>query len=395
MATRTEYQSGIVALTAAGAEAAAFAQAIGDEARPGRFALALLFFSLDACDAENLNAAVSAAAPGLAVIGCSTSGEITPDGIAAGHLLAILLPACHFTVVSATIPRVATAGMDMIAGEVDRLKRRLAEATGARPGQARFALCLIDGMSFAEERVTAALNWALSDIPLIGGSAGDDLRFERTRLISDGRVTDGGAVIVLASTVLPFQIFKTDNFIPTEAKLVVTHSDPERRTVTELNANRAAHEYAAAVGKELGVLAQGGFASHPVVVKVGGEYFCRGVRAINDDGSLVFACAIDDGVVLTLAEARGMVETTRRKLDDLESRLSGIDMVLGFDCAYRRIDAENRQVVRKMSDLYREHHVLGFNTYGEQYQSMHLNQTLTGIAFGRPASAGRLDAAAE
>ena len=133
------------------------------------------------------------------------------------------------------------------------------------------------------------------------------------------------------------------------------------------------------------MLTQGGFASHPVVVKVGGEYFCRGVRGINDDGSLVFACAIDDGVVLTLAEARGMVETTRRKLDELESRLSGIDMVLGFDCAYRRIDAENRQVVRKMSDLYREHHVLGFSTYGEQYQSMHLNQTLTGIAFGRPA----------
>ena len=89
--------------------------------------------------------------PDLAVIGCSTSGEITPEGIAAGHLLAILLPACHFTVVSATIPGVATAGMDTIAGEVDRLKRALG-GHRRRPGHGRFALCLIDGMSFAEER---------------------------------------------------------------------------------------------------------------------------------------------------------------------------------------------------------------------------------------------------
>ena len=27
--------------------------------------------------------------------------------------------------------------------------------------------------------------------------------------------------------------------------------------------------------------------------------------------------------------------------------------------------------------------VVGFHTYGEQYNAMHLNQTLTGIAFGR------------
>ena len=83
-----------------------------------------------------------------------------------------------------------------------------------------------------------------------------------------------------------------------------------------------------------------------------------------------------------------MVETTRRSLDEVSARLGGIDVVLAFDCAYRRVDAENRQVIRKMSELYRAHNVLGFATYGEQYQSMHLNQTLTGIAFGRPRQAG-------
>jgi hypothetical protein len=385
---RTEYGCGMVALAAEGGGAGAFAAAVAAEAQRSGAQFAFLFFSLSGFDPAELCRALTSEAPELAVVGCSTSGEMLPGGIASGHALAILLPARHFTVIAATIDNIAACGMDVIAEEVDRLKLALARRTAGHADHRRFAMCLIDGMSFAEERITAALHWALGDIPLIGGSAGDDLRFERTALISEGRVSNGSAVILLVSTALPFSIFKTDNFIPTEAKLVVTASDPDRRVVSELNGSPAAGEYAAAVGKNIEELRQGGFASFPMVVKVGGELYCRAVRGIDDDGTLVFACAIDDGVVLTLAEARGMVETTRRSLDEVSARLGGTDVVLAFDCAYRRVDAENRQVIRKMSELYRAHNVLGFATYGEQYQSMHLNQTLTGIAFGRPRQAG-------
>ena len=52
-----------------------------------------------------------------------------------------------------------------------------------------------------------------------------------------------------------------------------------------------------------------------------------------------------------------------------------------------RLDAEQHQFARDISQLYRENHVVGFHTYGEQYRSMHVNQTLTGVAIGkRPAS---------
>jgi hypothetical protein len=393
--SRAEYACGITVLTSSEADAEAFARGIADEARRCGAGFAYLFFSMQTFDPHRLNAVMLKHAPGLEVVGCSTSGEITPDGIGEGHALAVLLPAKNFTVASATIENIATSGMDTIVEEVDRLRRTLAEKTRGKTGQDRFAMCLIDGMSFAEEKITAALHWALDDIPLIGGSAGDDLKFEHTVLLSDGKVSDGSAIVMLVSTDVPFSIFKTDNFIPTDAKFVVTASDPERRTVLELNASAAAKEYASAVGKDIAELTQSGFASHPVVVKVGGEFYCRAVRGILDDGSLVFACAIDDGVVLTLAEARGMVETTRAKFEEIEKRLGGIDMVFGFDCAYRRVDAENRQVIRKMSELYQQNHVIGFGTFGEQYQSMHLNQTLTGIAFGLRPKEAVLAAAAE
>jgi hypothetical protein len=380
--SRTEYQSGIVALPSEGGSADQFVRTVAAEAGRREAGFAFLFHSLSAFDTPALAESLAHHAPHLKHAGCTTAGELLPSGISAGEALAILLPRAHFTIVSAMIRNIRATSMDDIAATVEGLKRELAERTGGQPRLGRFALCLIDGMSFAEEAVTAAFHWALDDIPLIGGSAGDDLRFETTTLISNGRVASDCAIILLVATDLPFQVFKTENFEPTGEKLVVTASDPDRRVVHEFNAGKAAEEFASAVGILPAQLTPMSFASHPVVVRVGGEYYCRSIQKVNRDGSLSFFCAIDDGIVLSIAQPKGMVESTRSALKEMDERLGGIDMVLGFDCVLRRLDARNRQVFRDMSELYRANKVIGFGTYGEQYRSMHLNQTLTGIAFG-------------
>ena len=382
MRSCAEYACGIAAVPFAGGTVDAFAAAVAEEARRHEAGFAFLFHSLSAFDTKALAVAIHKHAPGLPHAGCTTAGELLPTGISDGQALAILLPRDRFTIVSAMIDNIRSTSMDGIAATVERLKRELVGRTAGRPGLGRFALCLIDGMSFAEEAVTAAFHWALDDIPLIGGSAGDDLRFETTTLISNGRVASDCAIILLVATDVPFQVFKTENFVPTGEKLVVTASDPDRRIVREFNAGKAAEEFAAAVGIMPEQLTPTSLASHPVVVKVGGEYYCRSIQKVNADGSLSFFCAIDDGIVLSIAEPLGMVESTRNALRDIRERLGGIDMVLAFDCVLRRLDARNRQVFRNMSELYSANNVIGFGTYGEQYRSMHLNQTLTGIAFG-------------
>ena len=53
-------------------------------------------------------------------------------------------------------------------------------------------------------------------MPLIGGSAGDDLKFETTTLICDGIVDSDCAVVILVATDVPFHVFKTENFVPTD-----------------------------------------------------------------------------------------------------------------------------------------------------------------------------------
>jgi hypothetical protein len=383
----TRYASGLSALTTDEPDPNAFARAVAVEAAAVDAGFALLFFSQSLVDAAALAQALKVHAPSLAYAGCSTAGEITPQGLEEGHILALLLPSASFSIVSTMVENLSSSGMDGITGEVVALRRLLSGRAGQERAKSVFALCFIDGLSYAEEAVTSAIHWGLDDIPLIGGSAGDDLKFETTSLISNGKVTSDSAIIVLVATEIPFHVFKTDNFIPTDEKLVVTASDPDHRVVREFNATNAAEEYAASVGILPQTLTPLSFASHPVVVKVGGEYYCRSIQRMHPDGSLSFFCAIDDGVVLSIAQPKNMVEATRSALQDVEHRLGGIDMILGFDCVLRRLDARNRQVFRDISELYRTNKVIGFGTYGEQYRSMHLNQTFTGIAFGERQAA--------
>jgi hypothetical protein len=105
---------------------------------------------------------------------------------------------------------------------------------------------------------------------------------------------------------------------------------------------------------------------------------------MNPDGSLSFFCAIDVGLVLTVARPTDLAEATEAKLAEVDKLLSGTQLILGFDCILRRLDAENRQMGNRMETIYKRHKIVGFHTYGEQYNAMHLNQTLTGIAFGAP-----------
>ncbi|RUX97142.1 FIST signal transduction protein [Mesorhizobium sp. M7D.F.Ca.US.004.01.2.1] len=385
--SRTRYACGLSALTTDEPDMEAFARAIALEAAAIDAGFALLFFSQSLVEASALSQALMTHAPALHHAGCSTAGEITPQGLEDGHVLAMLLPSAAFTAVSVMVDNLSSSGMDRITSEVEALRRSLRMRLGCDRTKGTFALCFIDGLSYAEEAVSSAIHWGLDDIPLLGGSAGDDLKFETTRLISNGKVTSDSAIIVLIATEIPFHVFKTDNFVPTDEKLVVTASDPDHRIVREFNATNAAEEYAASVGIIPQTLTPLSFASHPVVVKVGGEYYCRSIQKMHPDGSLSFFCAIDDGVVLSIAQPKDMVEATRVALRDVEERLGGIDMILGFDCVLRRLDARNRQVFRDISELYRVNNVIGFGTYGEQYRSMHLNQTFTGIAFGERQAA--------
>jgi hypothetical protein len=342
----------------------------------------IAFFAMEH-DPQALADALSEAFPGVPVSGCSTAGEIGPAGMMEGGVMLIAFPRNGFRVHTDLICDIDRFGVERATDTVRRLKSQIATQPERLDKGNVFALLLVDGLSNIEESIVAAIHWAIDDIQLIGGSAGDSLAFERTAMIHNGRVAQRAAILMMIESDYPFCVFKTQNFEPTPIKLVVTAADAKNRIVHELNGELASREYAAAIGLLPNDLGPFSFASYPLVVKVGGDYYCRSIRNMNPDGSLSFFCAIDEGLVLTVARPQDMLRSTARVLEDIDAKLGGIDLVVGFDCILRRLDAETRQIRHQMDDLYQKYSVVGFHTYGEQFNAMHLNQTLTGIAFGQ------------
>ncbi len=351
--------------------------------RPPADALAgLLVFVSSQYEASGFAAELSALLPGVAIYGCTTSGELTPQGWSEGKIVAVGFLRADFTMVAHVIHDLAQFSVEEGRRVCDEALGRLMAAAPQAAARQMFGILLIDGLCRREEAVISALYTALDDIPIVGGSAGDGLNFEKTWMIRDGSAFNDAAILLLLHTRLPFQLFKCDYFEPTSQKMVVTEADTEARIVRELNAEPAAREYARNVGVVESGLDAFSFASHPVLVGVGGQYYARSIAKVNPDGSLSFFCAIDEGLVLTVAKLLDPFESTQATFDRMEAELGEVSLYLGFDCVLRRLSAERQQLAPLLSELYARNRVVGFNTYGEQYCSMHVNQTFTGIAFG-------------
>ena len=322
------------------------------------------------------------------LVGCSTAGEITPEGYGRGSITAIALPRRHFAAVAASIDSLST--FDLLEGH-PLVSEALARLTGVTPFPITgncFAFLLIDGLSRREEWVVSALSLVLDDVPLFGGSAGDQLRFNRTHIYFDGAFHTDAAVLLLVATQCPFTVFRTEHFVSTDRKMVVTGAEPTARVVTEINGEPAGREYARMVGLDVSRLTPMIFATYPVVVRIGGVYYVRSIQKVNADESLTFFCAIDEGIVLTVAQGTDIVDNLEATMADIRHQIGPPQIVIGCDCILRRLEIDRKRLVAPISSLLAANNVVGFNTYGEQHNAMHVNQTLTGVAIGWQTDTG-------
>ena len=185
-------------------------------------------------------------------------------------------------------------------------------------------------------------------------------------------------------TTLPFEVFSTHHVSALTDKLVVTAATPDMRTVQELNAEPAALAYAAAIGCAVTDLNATVFAMHPLAVKIGKDYYVRSIQRVNPDGSLTFYCAVGLGAVLTTMQPQPILPDLQQRFADIEQRIGEPLITIGCDCVLRRLESAERQSLPQASEFFRAHRVFGFNTYGEHFQGVHLNQTFTGVVIAKP-----------
>ena len=341
----------------------------------------VVLFVSPVADARAVAAEAAEAFPGITIVGCTTAGEIAAEGYISDGIVAVAFPREHFACASVLVPDLGDYDQHALALEVIATRARLGRSFPNWTTE--FAFTLIDGLSRREDDLNAALATTLGPMPFFGASAADGFDFRQTFVIYKGQAHPNAAVVTLVRTDCDVRVFSLDHLSPTDIQMVVTAADPETRTVFELNAEPAAREYARMLGKDPLQLTAMTFASHPVLVRLGGQYHVRSIQRLDENGNLVFFSAIDEGLVLRLAEPSDIALHLDTALDEL-SENGRPEAILGFDCLHRRLEIEEKQLNHVMCGILARHKVVGFNSYGEQINSRHVNQTFTGVAIYPP-----------
>lgn len=342
----------------------------------------VIFFCSSEYDLDVLAAEMNRLFAGIQVVGCTTAGEIGPAGYCQHSLSGVGFPKGSCVAVSGLLDRLSQ--FDIARGNefTQALLQQLESRTPQAGPDNSFAFMLIDGLSVREELVAHALQHALGKIPLFGGSAGDDLKFAKTYVYSDGRFHSDSAAVILVNTSLPFRTFKTQHFVSTDERLVVTEADSAKRIVKEINGLPAAAEYARLLGVNVNDLNSTSFAASPVVVMIDGTDYVRSIQKANADGGLTFFCAIEEGLVFRVAHGVGLVNNLEQTFDNIRAEIGQPQLVIGCDCILRNLEVSQNGLKDRVGEIFRRNNTIGFSTYGEQFQGVHINQTLTGIAIG-------------
>ena len=338
----------------------------------------VLLFGMPAAGLAGLGADLQAAlGAGCHVVGCSSAGEIGPEGYAQDTVVALGFPGSSFRVGVCVLTDQAQVPVSAWMGMLRRLHAEF------RPDLRRscFGVMLADALARHEDVLAATLDAAIPGLPVIGASTAMGLEFGQSMIVVDGQAHPGTAVFLLVETDLAVAELSFSHFSPTARRAVVTAADPPNRIILELNAEPAAQEYARLAGIPESALTPTEFARHPLLLRAGRRDHVRAIRAVTPDGGLQLLSGIEAGNILTVGRAMDMTRGFADALDGLPQRPL---MVLGFDCILRRLALERAGMAGQMSRLLARYRVAGFNTYGEQHGGMHVNQTFVGMALMPP-----------
>ncbi len=335
----------------------------------------VLFFASSHYEAHAISHSMNLSFPNSLTIGCSTAGELISGKMQKDSVVAMgfekdIIKAVAISPVDLHDPASIGSVFTDLAKTFGKLPMDLDPASYA-------GLILIDGLSCAEEQVMEKLG-DITNITIIGGSAGDDLAFKKTWVYYDGRVFENAAILVLLNIAGKFDFIKTQSFRGLGKKLEPTLVDQASRTVLEFNRKPALDAYAEATGVSSDKVSEI-FMKHPVGLISGTEPFVRSPQQV-DGAAIKFYCQIREGVELEVLESTDIIEDTRAAISDMQKKTGGIKALINFNCILRTLELEKKNQTEAYGELFSNIPTIGFSTYGEEFIG-HINQTATMMVF--------------
>jgi len=326
--------------------------------------------------------------PGAIVVGATTTGEHLSGAHSRGSCVVTGLRTPGIRWAAEVVHGITAFDDDKGRACADALFEALGVEREDFDPEEYFAMLFIDGLRAKEEVVAMQMADALEGVRMVGGSAGDDLKFEQTVVVFGGQAHTDAAVVVLAHSEVPFEIFKHQHFTTESTSLVVTKADPVTRTVYEFDGYPAAERYAAVLGLEPEQLDNAVFSMNPLTFRCNDEIYVRSLGGVDlEAGTISFYCAIEEGMVLELGGHHDMEQELEAQLGGLAERMGSVEFMMMWNCVFRMLEAQQSGAFEALGRVLGEvcPTSMAFDTYGEQLDGLHINQTLVGIAFQKAA----------
>lgn len=353
----------------AGAEAA---QQAMDQIQSAKPSLAMVFASVRFNQKQVLEG-IKSVAGDVPLLGCSDSGEITTDGPDSEAVAVMILhaPEIEFTIdVGKGIKTNSRgAGRQVAENIIKKAKDELS-----------MFIMLPDGLTGNGADIVRGVQDVLGKhFPIMGGSAGDDFKFEKTFEYYNDQVFNDAVVAVGLSGKFAWGVGVQHGWEPIGLPMKVTKS--KGAVLKELDNKPALRIYQDYFGKKADELIREPIArmayTYPLGMSVKGsdELLIRDVVIANKKGEITCAAEIPEGseVRLMLGDPEKAIKSAKKAAENAKLQLKNAKAkaIFVFDCMARckllGQGIRTKDEIDAIQDVLGKNvPLIGFYTYGEQ-----------------------------
>lgn len=329
---------------------------------------AMIVFASSSLATPGLLAAITEHAAPVALIGCSSAGELTQSHHGTRSACALVLRSDEMSFASSLGRLVA----DDASAAARDLVRGFRGSVSDHPH--RCALVMTDTLAgHADTLVETLTELTAGEYEFVGGGAGDDERLAGSKVFCGTEVATGAVVALEILSRRPIGVGVAHGWTPASAPLRVTESDgPCVRALNGFPAVEVLEAHAAATGQALDREAPIPFFLHNVLgIQTPNGLRIRVPLAFSDDGSMTCAADVPQGSIVRImrtsaSSARDAAVSAAR---EAASRLAGapISAALFFDCVATRLRLGDDfgLEVEGLRAALGDAQLVGCNTYGQ------------------------------
>lgn len=343
-------------------------QALADA---GGSANLIIVFSSVAHNQEDVLRGVRSVSKSIPLVGCSDAGEITNQGPTTGSIAVMALNAdtiqCNLG---------AGTGADKDSFAAGKKAAQAVMATAEVPPS--LFMMFVEGLA---ENGAASVRGVQSvmgrNFPIMGGSAGDDFKFEKTYQYINDKVLNNAVIGVGLSGNFVFGVGVMHGWEPIGLPMKVTKSEGSK--LIEIDGRPALSIYEDYFGKRADELIKEPIAkmayTYPLGMSVEGstELLIVDVVIANKKGEITCAAEIPEGseIRLMLGDAEKAISAAKQAAEGAKKQLKGSDpkAIIVFDCMARCKllgDRRGEEIVAVQEVLGKDVPLIGLYTYGEQ-----------------------------